>query len=163
MIDKKQVITKEFVEQFINTQADKYKQTRLFKMVIPFDSISSVHYHVSEADPGLAMLALELAQVPSFAQTAVTTPAWQVRADFTSKQQAVKESKHFVIGYHEEFEKILALLLTDAVFAAKYKTGMSDAAKRTKFATTTTTDVSLPNDEPFNKTQIEGKQDCCIM
>lgn len=152
------------VKRFIWEQSQKFKNgCKRYRMRIPFEHITGVHYHESKIDPGLALLVLDLSHIPEFATRVVTGTEWTPASDFTVGQVASKIMRHFIVGTHDELFKVLSLVLSanenvEQVYGAKRLQLVVPATLEPTTATATTEEQGKEQEEatPFAHLNDDG-------
>eukprot|EP01080_Neovahlkampfia_damariscottae_P003021 gene3021-5031_t len=102
-VEKKKSTNKEDCIEFLNESLKKFKESNHYKIVVPLESISALHYHASEVDPSLSLLVYDVKQKPSFFVKKISDEKWNEIEDFSENYQASKCKRHTILGYDAEF------------------------------------------------------------
>ena len=162
-IPKKKTTTKEDCIEYLTEELKNFKESKHYKIVISLDSISSFHYHASEVDPSLSLLAYDLKEKPSFFVKKISDEKWNKIDDFSENYQASKCKRHAILGYDEEFSLLNHLLISCSKECLKiYKDdeGIEDIENVVYFDEN---DKMKKNDNsPFLSNLEDVQENCCI-
>lgn len=96
---------------YMITQLEKFKQSRVFKIVIPFDTLHRIQYHESKVEASLALAVIQINTSPSFYAKRIIDSEWSENNDFSKDNQLSQFATHYLIGNTREWNVTLGYLV----------------------------------------------------
>uniref|UniRef100_A0A7S1KR19 Uncharacterized protein n=1 Tax=Percolomonas cosmopolitus TaxID=63605 RepID=A0A7S1KR19_9EUKA len=113
---------RDFFKTYMQQELDLFKESRLYKVVIPLDTLHRLQYHESEVEATLCLTVLQVNQPPLFFNKLVKNlngvGQWDECADFSAEYQLSQFATHYLVGFAREWSATLGTLVMQSKEAA---------------------------------------------